>query len=151
MLRYLLPLLITACPSGSDPDTQSEPSPELRIISPETGHILDGDTLQVQVELLHAELSEPDSAYLRPSAPASTPGLLFWVQSAHAHDPSDEPEGYLDIQIGDIEYPPEWTSSFELDVADLPAGEHALQIELRWPDGHSYFPPVNDSVVIQVP
>lgn len=152
MKRLLFPLLLAACPA--EPTVENDPEPELRILAPQADDVVEGDTVSVQIELLHAELTEPDAAFVLPHAPPSARpgGAVGWLApTAHAHDPSDVPEGYLQVQLGDSAHPPQWASAFDLDVSQLPSGEHALQIELRWPDGHGFFPPVNDSVVIVRP
>ena len=73
--------------------------------------------------------------------------LLLQPPVALAHgDPSD-PGGYIQVTLDGEE-----VAQLTDVIADLAieAGEHTLGVELYWPDGDAFYPPIEDEVTFTV-
>lgn len=133
----LLLLLSIGCP-------EPEPAlPTVAIVSPADGAGLTSGDVAVEVEVTDFALVPPEEAVGR-----ALP--LWWAPAlALAHEPSDEPEGFLRVTVDDATALDTVDLSFTL--TGLAAGSHTIGVELLYPDGDAFYPPVRDEITVGVP
>lgn len=149
-------LLIVAC-WGEPPDTGSTPTtpvqlfpvPTVRILAPTEGSTVSSGEVEVVLEIVPFTFVEPGGVTDDANWPATlsllwrSPGALLTPRLARAHKYDSPPQGWVNVTLDNVEVAQVTASSFLLSgVAD---GTHSVGVELRWPDGDTYFPPAVDT------
>lgn len=114
--------------------------PTVDILSPVEGEVVGADTLGVTAVTTGFRYEAPDSGLAAWTA--------WWLPTAHAHDPGEAPYGYLQWRVDGQDVLATSDPSATLDLSVLSDGAHALQVELFYPDGDAFYPPVVDEVGI---
>lgn len=137
MRAMLFVIALSGCTGG-------ELEPAVEITAPADGATTGAD-VTITVEVTDFALVDPESAR-RARRPVWTPLDLF--PAAYAHDPSADPEGYVEYSVdGDVVAT---TTDLSFAVTGLAAGAHTIEVELYYPDGDAFFPAVTDEVTITV-
>ena len=126
--------LLLGCP-GEPPVLD----PRVTILTPTDGATVSGPEVAVEVEVEDFDLVPAETTAWR------WPRLL---PVAHAHDPGDDPEGYVLLLLDQVEVAAAADTAFVLE--GLEPGSYDLVAELRWPDGDAFYPPVRDAVTFTV-
>lgn len=125
----LLALLLLGCPGEVAQPTVTilSPAPEATV----------GTEVTVEVAVDGFELVAQEASLLR-----------WLVPTAYAHEPGDDPQGYVRLTLDEVEVASGPQTTFSLE--DLAAGDHVLVAELFWPDGDAFYPAVDDEVSFTV-
>jgi hypothetical protein len=114
--------------------------PTVDILSPVDGEVIATASVGVTAVTTGFRYEAPDS------------GLASWtawlVPSALAHDPGESPYGYLQWRIDGQDALTTTDPSATLDLSAFAPGSHTLDVELFYPDGDAFYPPVVDAVGI---
>ena len=126
--------------SGDDTDTVQPaptwPAPTVTVDAPASGAALTG-RVRVQVRLTDFRLSGvADTLGWWPSPLALIEG------QAWAHVITDEPNGYISYRVDGVTLADTIETDVELDLSAFEPGQHALLVELFYPDGDGFYPPV---------
>jgi hypothetical protein len=134
----LLLLALAGCP-------EPEPVlPTVAIVAPADGSTTSSGDVAVEVEVTDFDLVAPEETA------RFVPLPLWWAPSmAFAHEPGEEPEGYLHVTVDDEELLD--TIELEFTLEALASGSHTIEVELLYPDGDAFYPAVRDSIDITVP
>jgi hypothetical protein len=134
MTRWLV-LWLAAC-GGEDAPVD----PTVDILSPVEGEEVTTDALGVTAVTTGFRYEAPDT------------GLAAWtawlMPTARAHEPGESPYGYLQWRIDGADVLATSDPSATLDLSALGDGAHSVEVELFYPDGDAFYPPVVDVVGI---
>lgn len=136
-LAGALALLVACAGDDGDDGTTPEPlEPAVTIASPGEGEAVPAGAVTVTLELEDFELT---GRLARRAGP-----LDALVPSAEAHVAGEDPNGYVELKLDGVVVAEEAATS--IVVQGVLVGEHILTATLRYPDGDSFFPDVNDRV-----
>ena len=137
-------LLLSAChdPVNLPVDSGTPPAdPSVAIVSPADGATVTGGTLTAEVSAEGFALRPKEEvARLLPPLPWSL------MSTAHAHTPGEAPNGFVRYTLDDVVVAEVPETTVTLDLTGLAPGAHRLGVELSWPDGDAFYPPVTDTV-----
>ncbi len=165
-----LALALTACPptdltdTDTDTDTDADtdvttviqwPDPTLDVISPVADEVLVGPDVTVQFVISNFELTGPDpssdpdaGAQMLPLSPRLPWSLWMLLPRALAHEPGDRPGGYAEVTLDGTVIG--LTEQTFFTLTDVEPGTHFVVVELYWPDGDAFYPPVDQRVYFTV-
>lgn len=149
MRLLLVTLALCAC-TGAEPDdvdTDTDlplpiwPDPTITASEPLDGATISGETMHVVVTTANFKLTRKDEVVWSLPTPL---GLLTSV--AYAHVVGDEPNGYIAYKVDGVALAETIETDVMLPVSALAPGQHALLVELHYPDGDTFYPPALDQV-----
>jgi len=149
MRLLLVTLALGACtgaePDAADTDTDPPlpiwPDPTVTASEPADGATISGETMRVVVSTTDFILTGKDEVVWSLPTPL---GLLSGV--AWAHVVGDQPNGYIAYKVDGVSLAETIETDVLLPVTALTAGQHALLVELHYPDGDTFYPPALDQV-----
>lgn len=149
---WMLCVLMAACTSGTpgddtDSDAVVVALPTVSITAPADGSTVTGPDTSIVIAVQDFELvAKEQSARFVPGPPLG--GLWMWMPTADAHEAGEAPAGYLSVRLDDALFAE--TTSTTVAVTGLAAGEHTVDVELRYPDGDAFYPAIHAFVTFTV-
>jgi len=131
-------LVLQGCPGPENVQ------PTVTIVAPANGAVLPAGNAVMQIDVTDFDLVAPEEG----SAALSLP--VWWAPSiARAHEPSDEPEGFVRVSVDGVQKLDTIVLDFTLE--DIPSGAHQIEVELFYPDGDPFYPAVTDEITVTAP
>lgn len=143
-------LVLAGCAteSADDVDTDVLAQPAVAIVSPAAGAELADGTVEVVFVVTDFTFAPKDeTAWWSPARWLPTLGAAL-VPEARAHTPGEAPHGYAIVRLDGAvvaEIAQETTT-----LTDVAPGPHTLSVELAYPDGDVFYPPVEATVSFTV-